>query len=307
MNSRASPMRHVVISCILTFVLANHAAAQTMLELVPRESAASIAIRNLDELIERGDKLLNDTAIKVPIRPSQVFAIGTQFIGVNQGFDRKRPAAILLLAPDKDGHANDLQWLEKGLVPVLPFTDADAMAGNFGIAKGAFKPMSIHSTGRKDFVNSYATRMQNHIALSGAEATLKRLHQLKPVTGALDPAQRKLFDDGDVVLHLGKYLWKLDNAGLAKEIASKVRPGDDPKEKEFADLFAAGLNDVDNGFIGVSLKDGIDGHFLATVPKDSKAAFLLSLLRKQRKSSTLHGLPDGNVLFAQASSGDSSN
>jgi hypothetical protein len=277
-----------------------------MLELVPHDASAAITIRNLDELIQRGDKLLNDTDVKVPIRPSELFNMGAQFLGVNQGLDRKRAAAILLMPPEKKEDVQSLRWLETSLVPVLPFTDADKMAGNFGIAKGDFTPKSIHRTGRKDIVNNHAMRLKDHIALCGAERTLKSLQDMKPLAAEFELSQRKLFDDGDVLIHLGKHLWSLDDAGLAKELAGKIRAGDDPKEKEFAELLRAGIRDVNNALIGIRLKDGIDGHFLATVPKASNAAKLLAIVRQQQKSSTLHALPEGNVLFAQAATGDGS-
>src|SRR6185312_15060388 len=115
--------------------------------------------------------------------------------------------------------------------------------------------------------------------------------------------QRKLFNDGDMTVQFGKFLWSMNEDNLAKAVAEKLRPGDDPWEKEFAEMFAKSLPEVENAVVGFHLKDGVDGHMLVVVPKEGNAAKLLARLRKKQQPSTLAGLPDGNVLFAQASSG----
>jgi hypothetical protein len=277
--------------------------AQTMLELLPQDAVAGIAIGNLDELIKRGDKFLLDTEINVPLRPSQLFDQGAQFLGINKGLDRKRAAAVVLMPPENKDDFRNFQWLETSLVPILPFTDPDTMAGNFGLAKGKLTPKAVQKIDPKFFMK-YATRTLNHIYLSGSDKTIRRVQQSKTLAEAFTPAQRKLFDDSDFMMHLGKFLWTWEDADLVGAVAGKMRGGDDPQEKQFAELFADSLKEVQNAVIGARLQDGIDGHLLLTVPKDGKAAKLLAAMRKQPKSSTLHGLPAGNVLFAQASSGN---
>src|SRR5262245_36498956 len=102
-------MRQLFVTCISLFAIASPAAAQTMLDLVPKDGAASIAIRNLDELIERGDEFLNGSAIKVPLRPSQLFDMGIAFLGIQRGYDRKRSAAIALLPPQNKEDLNSFR------------------------------------------------------------------------------------------------------------------------------------------------------------------------------------------------------
>jgi hypothetical protein len=84
----------------------------------------------------------------------------------------------------------------------------------------------------------------------------------------------------------------------------RLKAGDDAREKEFAEQFAASLKEVQDTVFGFRLREGIDSHTLLTVPKGGKAAKLFASLRSKHKPSTLHGLPEGNVLLAQASSGD---
>ncbi len=297
-------MRRFVFGWIALFVAVPCASAQTMLELVPQDAVAGIAIRNLDELIKRGDKFLTETAIDVPLRPSQLFDLGAVFVGANRGLDRKRPAAVVLLSPEKGQNDKGLDWLEQNLVPILPFTDADLMASNYGLDKGKFLEMNVFRANRQDFIK-YIARTKDHIRLCGSEKTLRRMEKGKFVSDLLSPEQRKLFDDDDFLFQLGQYLFVMENGSIPDAIAAQAKAGDDPEEKLFGELLAKGLRDVETALIGARIKDGIDGHFLATVPKGSNAAKMLAFLRNEKKKSSLHALPEGNVLFAQASAGDS--
>jgi hypothetical protein len=289
----------------MSLAVVERAAAQTALDLFPQDAAAGIAIRDLDDLIKKGDKFLTDADIRVPLRPSELFDQGTQFLGVNRGFNRKAPAGIVLLSPEKDSDFDGLRFLNF-LVPVLPYTDADTMAENFGIGKGKLTLNNAIRTDRKldDRLSGYAAFNKSHIYLNDSEKTLKRILKSKPASASFSPEQRKNFDDSDILIHLGEYLWRRNEVILGADAMRQLISGNDPKEKEFAEQFAASLKNVDNAVIGFRLRDGLDTHFLMTVPKDGQAAKLFKSLKHKHPPSTLKGLPDGNVLLAQASSGD---
>ncbi len=290
-----------MILCMAT----SPAAAQGPLDLLPQDAAASIAIRDLDDLIKRGDKFIADTGVDIPFRPSELFKEANQFLNIRDGLNIKKPAAIFLMRPEGPKDQIGLKELEILVVPAIPFADADAMAGNFGIAKGKLKPKGIQKTENAMF-GKYATRTQEHLYLCESQNTLERLLKSKPVADSLSPAQRKQFADTDLLIHIGRYLFELETGDAGAVFVHKAAASDDPKEKEFAEQVAAGVKEVQNALFGFRLDDGINLQMLTTVPKDSKAAAFLTKLRDQPRPSSLKGLPEGNVLLAQASSGDTS-
>jgi hypothetical protein len=298
-------MRRFLLVCMVVLAISERAAAQGPLDLFPEDAAVGVAIRDLDDLIKKGDDFLVLSEIRMPIRPSQLFDQGTAFLRINKGLNRRAPAAVILMSPEKEEDFGNLRFLNY-LVPVLPFTDPDAMAENFGIAKGKLVPKAILRTERKDndFLTMHAARTQNHIYLNDSEKTLQRILKSKPIAASLSPAQRKLFDQSDVLIHFGRYLWELRHNPIGPDIVANIKLGDDPAEKEFVEQFAKGLREVQNALVGFRVHEGIDAHFLATTSKDGQAAKLFKSLRGKGGRSTLSGLPEGNVLLAQASSGD---
>jgi len=300
-----SVLRNLLMASIFA-IIAAPASAQGMLDIIPQDAVFSIAVRDLDELVKKGDKFLTDTEIRVPLRPSMLFSLANDFLGIRAGLDRKKPAAILLLSPEKDDERLGFRDLDKLIVPVIPYADADAMAGNFGFGKNELKLRGIGRTNRNNNFGMYAARIPDYLYLSDSEGTLKRMLKSKPVGATLGAELRTRIDENDILLHFGRHLWARELGSDAPDFfASRVKPGADPAEQIFAKLLVESLKEVQNAYIGFRLKDGIDGQFVATVPKDGQAAKLLAYLKGKRKSSSLRGLPDGNVLFAQASSGDS--
>jgi hypothetical protein len=285
---------------LLALSFADRAAAQTTLDLIPEDAVVSLAIRGIDDLIKKGDVFLKEADIHLPIRPSQLFDEGAKILGIVGGLDRKAPAAVVLMPPLKKEEFGSLRWLETSLVPTLPFTDADIMAGNFGVAKGKLLPRVICKTEKRVPLDGYLTRSDKHIYLSESETTLQRVLKSKSLADTLDPTVKRQFGQSDVLLQFGRFAWQ-QAPDFAKDF---VKPGDDPQHKALLEEFVAALKEVQNALIGLRLREGIDGRFWLTVPRDGKAARLLNRLRNKGAPSTVAGLPEGNVLLAQASSGD---
>jgi hypothetical protein len=276
--------------------------AQGPLELFPEDAVASLAVRDLDELIKRGDKFLTDTDIRVGFRPSQLFEEANRFLGIQAGLDRKKAAGIVLLRPEKADERLGLQQLEQLIVPIIPFTDADAMAGNFGIDKGMLKTDAVKKTKKMDF-GKYAGRSKSHLYLSESETSILRALGSKRVADSFTAEQKTRINESDLLLHLGRYIWEKE-ADIPAEWLTRFAADGDPVEKEFARQFAASVEETQHAIIGARLNQGIDLHFLASFPPKGEAAKFMQSLRGKAPGSTLKGLPDGNVLIAQASSGD---
>src|SRR5262249_48974784 len=117
------------------------AAAPDVLDLVPEDAAAAVTVRNLTELRKKGDKFLDESELKVSLRPTQLFDLAFTWLGVTRGLDRDGDAAIIVANPQKAGYKdlNSSAGFDIFVVAV-PFTDRDEMAANFGIAAGALKP-----------------------------------------------------------------------------------------------------------------------------------------------------------------------
>jgi hypothetical protein len=115
------------------------AAAPGPLDLIPADAAAALTIRNIASLKKKGDKLLNETRLKIPIRPSQAFEFVYSWLGINAGVDENAPAGILIANPAAVGAKTVRETNDDVIVVMVPFTDADKMAGNFMIKPGALK------------------------------------------------------------------------------------------------------------------------------------------------------------------------
>src|SRR4029450_11797816 len=77
---------------------------QEVLDIIPSEATAAAAIRNLKELRVKGDKFVADLQIEAGLRPSQLFDMLFQALGIS-GFDETAPNAVIFLRPenkDKD-------------------------------------------------------------------------------------------------------------------------------------------------------------------------------------------------------------
>jgi len=297
-------MQRLLLVGIVILLAASSATAQTPLDILPEDAAVGIAIRDLDELIKKGNVFLRDADIRTPLRPSELFDQGTQILGINKGYDRKAPAAIVLLSPEKKEDFNGLRFLDY-LVPILPCNDVDAMADNFGIGKGKLMDKKVQRTDRNadKMLTSRIGRRGKYVFLNDSEKAIRRAIDGATVTSALTPEHRKVFDRSDILLHFGSYFFR-EELNASPDFMGRVQSSDDPKEKEFAEQFTASLNEVRNIVTGFRLSEGIDGHFVATVGKNGKAEKLLQGLINKGKPSTLAGLPEGNVLFAQASAGN---
>src|SRR3989442_9254917 len=114
-------------------------AQEGMLDLVPADAVAAVAIRNLHDLIKKGEKLVPDTDLQLGgLRPSQIFTEVYNFLGIQGGVDGDGSGAILMLPREKE--SKDFWTVLDYLAGVVPFTDLDKMAANFGFQKGQLKP-----------------------------------------------------------------------------------------------------------------------------------------------------------------------
>src|SRR6187200_538678 len=66
-------------------------------DIVPSDAMAAVAIRNVAELIKRGDTLIEKTELKAPFRLSDGYNFVLAYLGIKAGVDREGAAALMMI------------------------------------------------------------------------------------------------------------------------------------------------------------------------------------------------------------------
>jgi hypothetical protein len=77
LNESRNQMRRMLLVCTVLLGISSRASAQAAIDLLPQDAIVSIAVRDLDDLMKKGDKFLTDSEIRMPVRPSELFDQGT--------------------------------------------------------------------------------------------------------------------------------------------------------------------------------------------------------------------------------------
>ena len=278
------------LRCLIPLLLlagAGRSRSETpVLELIPENAPAGFGIRNLDDLQKKGDKLIKDSGWQAPARPSELFTAAYNFLGIKDGVDTKGSAALILANPKEAGNENpwDNGSVIQLIVVAVPFTDADKMAANFGIAKG--DSQTGHAGPRQGdqfrpvLLSPRPARFPGRLRQGGPEC---REGQIGGQHADGGPAA--LFADSDMLLHVGTEawgkLWQDFLQDLEKNLPD-LKEGIDPEAiRQLRD----GLSALRFVQTGLRLRD--EGVLLQAVavfdPKKSAAAAkLLSALRPGR-------------------------
>jgi hypothetical protein len=289
------------------------ASAEGVLDLIPRDAAAALTIRNLNDLKKKGDRFIADGQLKSLPRLSQLFDALLDGQGIRGGVDLDGSMAVMVANPkllgitlfDDNGKPNFSGDVSGLFVIVLPISDSDAMAANFGIAKGALKPDTLVQGKAKAFGTQFYVR--GKYLYFGNDAKVVRAVATRPRAGAeLAPGPRRQLLRADVLLHLNREhlagFWKSMLNDLKKEFLSHASPED---EKALGQLIDT-LSVIQTSWITARLDDGLGLSWLNTFPKEGvlEARQYLTRLAGGSGPADLAGLPEGNVIAAQALRGD---
>ncbi len=195
------------------------AEVKTALDLIPINSAAGFAIHNLDELTAQGDEFLKNTGLtqefqrRIGFRPSALFAMAFQFLGINKGRDDSRPAGIFVanfiearvLKPFEGDEFLNL------LVVAVGVSDRDQMAANFHLKKGELQPEQITKISMGDNrplgFGRLAYVRGNHLYLGNNERAILSVAQGEQLSQVLTKGQRERVSRSDMLLHVGTTPW----------------------------------------------------------------------------------------------------
>lgn len=312
----------LVLACAFPLFAADPPEVKTGFDLIPSNAAAGFVVHNLEELKAQGDAFIKNTGLDktFSVRPSVLFDIAFDFLGVKQGRDDNRPAGIFLanLIEARVLDPSDFDDLQKLLVVAIGIDDRDEVAKNFGLAAGELKPEQILKINRpKNTMFGQLIYVRgNHLYMGNSERAILSVAQGKKLSEVLTRPQRERVQRSDMLLYFGTTPW---GAGWvrfvqqARDHAQKLKDKDtDPDtglSKEMLELMVDSLPALQNVLLAVAIDDaGLEFNALAIFRPDDhpSAKKLLELLRSGEQSSSLSALPNRRLIAAQAVRSDGS-
>jgi len=288
---------YISLAVALFLMSASRTCAQEQpLDLIPANAAGALVFQNPDALKTKGDKLFEEAGINNPsLRPSQLVGFALQFLGVNAGFDGKGIAAAVVLPPDKNqGPGMDL------FVVILSFTDLDQMAGNFGLEKGELKPGKVTAAKGGRAFGKFVLARGKHVLIGDNDKAIAAVARAKSIKAELSAAQTKSLDGADILVHLGTSAWATDWKSSLKTVKDQFGRREDPAEQKLVEQFFDALGDMRFGIGGVRVDRGVGLSFMPVFSKGAAVREFLTAIAGRKGGSDLQGLPDANVIFAQA-------
>jgi hypothetical protein len=285
---------------------------QEVLDIIPSEATAAAAVRNLKELRVKGDKFVADLQVEAGLRPSQLFDMLFQALGIS-GFDETAPNAVIFLRPEK-GDKDIFRSFEKNIYASFAVGDKDMLARSFGLEANDLVAKTVIATKRDNNmvgVKLKAVCLDGKNLLVGLDkAPLERTLKLKPLATTLPAAQRKLFNEADLFLFLDpRPLGDIfGGGGFEKSAKELLPPTDDPHEKKLLQLFMDSMPHIRHGIAGFRVGDGLGVNFSAVFDSEAQPPReILKMLREGAKPAHLGGLPEGRLVVAHAQGSDGRN
>jgi hypothetical protein len=309
--------RQCLLSLVTVLAWSGIASAEaSVLDLIPQDATAAVAVRNLNQLKKKGDNFIAAAEIDNLGRPSQLVERLLDAHGL-KGVDTDGSFALVAVNPQTIGIK---LWTEKGnlnpavdwtdlLVAVVPFRDADAIAASFDIPKGKLKPDMMTTGKGKQFGRFFYVRGK-HVFFGNHEQAVRNAATARRSGAELPAARRRVLDRADILGQLNRKafdpIWTIILAEMRREMEKDADEG----EKTIIGQFFAALAIVRTSWLAVRIDQGLGLSWVNTFPKEGKdgdaaRTFLMSL-RGGSGGADLAGLPEGRVIAAEAFRGDGS-
>jgi hypothetical protein len=288
------------------------------LDVIREDSAFGLLVKNLNDLRDKGDKLHKELDLKdasLP-RPTDLFRdLFKLLIGSEKGIDGKGPAALIVPSPEQlkikpSGNSGiDAINLITNLVVVVPLSDADDMAANFGFKKGDWKLGEVKSVKSAEaFIFSkldyklLLTEKFAYAAINENAIKVLRASKSKPLSAVLTRRQAQAVKESDGILHIDVRelgtLWK----EVVDDFVKKLEGAED---KAVLGSLTAALLEAKNVTLAMKVQNGLKFDFVTSFSKtDGEAAKFLNIVRAGPGRADLNGLPTANPLMAYAAKGD---
>jgi hypothetical protein len=317
-----------LLTLALLLACAGPVAAQTqgVLDIIPAEASAAIAVRNLDDLKTKGDELVIELNKRIdhdkgppPLpRLSELFAEVHRGLGITDGVDYQGSAALILVPKEQArGPARNRWFPDNRLILVLPFKDRDKLAANFGFKPGQLKPGRLMKRKQvQEAFPAYFYARGNHLFLGEDPKAVEYAAKAKPLRQAMPAKQAKVLEQADALGHfnlraIAKELdfdpkRNADKTSVEKIFGDYWMKGLEPRDKQVARQLVKAIDEVRFLDLALRVDKGLALSFLAVFPeKGAKEAHqLLADLGAGPKSPGLVGLPEGSVVAAVAAGGD---
>jgi len=275
-----------------------------ILDIVPSDAALAFAIRNLQDLKRKGDTFLEKTGLQIPVRPSQIFDFALGWIGIQQGVDDQSPIALIMVNLENVGaEFGKLEELEKTLVLAIPFNDRDQIAASFSLKGADLKPEKIIRVAKtpKNFdLRGFVAVRGKHLLMSAHAPAIQLVLDDKPIRQTIGEQQQQLLDRSDILLQVGPRSWGQQWKTIVKEVEASEDTAGDSKDAQLMRRFGRALRNFRLGLVGARIEDGLSFNIITLFDDVGEARKLLTELAAGTQASELRGLPNGNVLFAQA-------
>jgi hypothetical protein len=296
-----------VVLAILTSTLwpGSATSAEEMLDLIPDDAAAGIAVRSIEGVEKSLDKLARDSGLDGP-GGNKFLAAYLKGLDMMAGIDRKAPAAVVpadlrvVFADLKKAGVAKL-GINGLFVAVVPYSDLDGIGSNFKLQPGTLKANElVESEGMAFFVKG------KYLFVGPSAAAVQSVARGKPLGQKIDPARRKTLSDADAVVYSGTRAWGPYWDFLVTSVKQIVPKLNDPQHQRAGQLVLEALETIQFAVAAVRLDGGIGINLTAVLSQDAAAEkFLKSLGGLERRGvSDLIGLPKTDVLAAYAVKGD---
>lgn len=273
----------------------------TYLDIIPADAIAAIATRNVKQLQQRGDQLFEKADVDDSIRFSHGFQILVQSMRISKGVDQNGSFSVQIVSPPED--EDDLWKLLESLVVTVPIDDFDAMAENFSMPVARLKSGEVIDTrefdkGRQKY-NAYVGVRGKHIYVGGREESVSVSISGERLTLLLDADAQKTFAEDDLMFILTSELYKLIGEDIPEfdEEWAKKEFGDDDANT-VREIYES-AHDFQRAICGVRIEDGFDLTLVVDF-EGEKSKEILTKLSGQRSTSSLVGLPFGDLLIANS-------
>ncbi len=290
----------VVLSWVAPSGVPAAAAGTGMLDLVPHDAPAAVAVRSLADLRKKVNQVSSGVVPQVPNPADMAFATICLQLGIQGAVDETGPAAAVLANPRGAGFNEVAPNVERLAVLAIPFADRDKMAACFGFKAGELKPDRVVAVKMAKPFGTFCCAHGKHLFIGNNDKAVAAVARGKPLGPELAADRRKKLEEADLLGYLGPPAW---GAEWQKLLATMKG---DEYQVAIARLVMQALAPLKHGFAVVRLDGGVGVSLLAVLPEKGEPAArqFLKGLADGGAPSRLTGLPRGNVVTALAVGGD---
>lgn len=271
------------------------------LGIIPESVSAAVAVRNASELTRRGDKFIEQTGMKVPLRASDAFRWLTDFLGIRKGLDDDGAFALMVMSPD---------FKLTSLVLAVPVKDFDAMAGNLKIPRDQLMPGQVIDRNGMGGVNPmpyvrYVSVRGYHLLLGGDKKKVQEAASAPALNASLPSDLERTLSEDDILLYARQFGSDNLNQAVYRIVDSLPPPTNESQSETVKQLTKAAM-DLRSVIAGIRLDDGLGATLALNFDGEKSREFLMQIASNS-SSLSLAGLPQGRAIAVHSSRGDGDN